>query len=188
MEKRIICFDTGEIKGVQTEKEFSVLPLLQFMESAWDIKYVYRQIVTFQEMVYYFKQIGDSRFQKDCNYGVVYFNFPGFPESVLLRGSGNIPLDSIAEEAAATNALLNKHVHWGFCKTLCCDDNTIHRFKCNTGARSVSGYTETVNSVSAYINELAYFCQIFQKGTVTTIKTRMNDFPSQLLQSGFCIY
>ena len=185
MEKGIICFETGQFNR-RNENEFYALPLLEFLKSAWGINFIYRPIATLQDLRFYFEQIGKT--SNKNKYGIVYFSFHGSPENIFLPGSGNIPLSTIMEEAAATGAFDGRHVHFGTCETLDCEDNVIRDLKRNTGAKSISGYTEEVDSISAYINELAYFDQILRYSSKVTIKKHMEDYQTQLEKLGFCIY
>lgn len=176
MEKGIICFETGEFAKYSTKNQFAALPLLEFMKQAMSIDYIYRQIATRQELEYYLKKIGDKRFQN--NFDVIYFCFHGEPGSLFLTQNGKslVSLDDLAEMAAPYESFLHRHIHFGSCETLNCDDEIIRRFKRNVGAKTVSGYTESVDSTAAFINELAYFHQIFLYSTVATYKKHMEDY------------
>ncbi|MDE6229155.1 MAG: hypothetical protein K2M40_05140 [Muribaculaceae bacterium] len=188
MERGIICFETGEFAQRRTENEFYALPLLQFLESALGIPYIYRQIATRQELEYYLNKIGEQHYHN--KFGVVYFSFHGEPENICLRRNGhdNISLEDLAEMGAISEAFKDRHVHFSTCETLNCEDAIIKRFKRNVGAKSISGYTKCVDATAAYINELAYMHQIFQYDTITTLKKHMADYQAQLNKLGFTIY
>ena len=187
MEKGIICFETGEFAKYRTENQFAALPLLEFMKQAMGIDYIYRQIATRQELEYYLKKIGDKHFQN--KFGVVYFSFHGEPENLCLsqNGKSNVSFDDLAEIAAPYESFLDRHIHFSSCETLKCDDDIIRKFKRNIGAKTVSGYTECVDSTAAFINELAYFHQIFSYSSLATIKKHMADYQNQLSKLGFTI-
>lgn len=186
MEKGIICFETGEFAKYRTEDQFYALPLLHFLESTIGIKYIYRQIATFEELKYYMKIIGSTHFQN--NFGVVYFSFHGCPKNINLNGTGKISLEMLAAESAGNESFLGRHIHFSSCETLKCSEDEILSFKRNVGAKSVSGYTEKVNPTQAYINEIMYFHQIFSFSTVQTIKKHMADYQSQIDKLGFQIF
>jgi hypothetical protein len=187
MEKGIICFETGEFAPYKTCDAFNALPLLQFIEKTMDVKFIYRQIATFDELSYYLKKIGNKHFRND--YGVVYFSTHGSPGHIHLVGNAkDISFDDIAEVAGVNESFKGQHVHFSSCETLNCDEDVIRRFKRDTGAKSISGYEETVNAAQAYINELAYFHQIFNFSTLQTIRKHMDDYQSQLNKLGFKIY
>ena len=86
MEKGIICFETGEFAKYRTDNQFAALPLLEFMKKQMGIDYIYRQIVTRQELEYYLKKIADKHFQN--KFSVVYFSFHGEPENLSLTQNG----------------------------------------------------------------------------------------------------
>lgn len=184
MNKGIICFETGEFEAWNTKDMFHALPLLQFLKEAWDVEFIYRQIVTEQELAYYINKIGEQHFKN--KYGIVYFSFHGRPESICLKGSKeDITLEKLAEMATANDSFEGRDVHFSSCETFDCDEDAIRRFKRETKARSVSGYTKEVDSVSAYINELAYFDQLIRFATPATVRRHMADYTNQLAKLGF---
>lgn len=186
MNKGIICFETGEFRKWGTKEEFYALPLLQFIEKAIDgVEFQYRQIVTEQELAYYINKIGEQRFKN--KYGIVYFSFHGSPESIYLKGSGDITLERLVEMASSNDSFEGWDVHFGTCETFNCDEDAIRWFKKETKARTVSGYTQEVDSVSAYINELAYFDQLFRFSTPATVRKHMAEYGKQLDKLGFRI-
>ena len=81
----------------------------------------------------------------------------------------------------------NRHIHFSSCETLKCDEEIIRRFKREVGARTISGYTEEVDSTAAFINVLAYFHQIFKYTSIATYKKHMADYQNQLNKLGFTI-
>ncbi|MBD5234661.1 MAG: hypothetical protein HDS65_10895 [Bacteroidales bacterium] len=188
MRKGIICLETGEFEKYRTEDQFKAQPLLEFMKQAKIIDdYIYRQIATRQELEYYLKKIGDKHYLN--KYGVVYFSFHGEPENICLsqNGKNNVSFEDIAEMVAPYDSFKDRHIHFSSCETLNCEDAVIKQFKRNTGAKSVSGYTEEVDVVGAFINELAYFHQIFSDWTMYTVKKHMSDYQKQLCKLGFTI-
>lgn len=187
MEKGIICFETGEFAKYSTENQFAALPLLEFMKQAMGIDFIYRQIATRQELEYYLQVIGSKRFQN--KFDVVYFSFHGQPENICLTQNGHelISFDELAEMGATCESFLHRHIHFSSCETMNCDESVIRRFKRNVGAKTVSGYTECVDATAAFINELAYFHQIFLYSTVATYKKHMADYQEQLNKLGFTI-
>lgn len=187
MEKGIICFETGEFAKYSTENQFAALPLLEFMKQAMGIDYIYRQIATRQELEYYLKKIGEKRFQNKFN--VVYFSFHGMPENLCITQNGNslVSFDDLAEMSAPYESFLQRHIHFSSCETMNCDYEVIRSFKRKVGAKTVSGYTESVEPTAAFINELAYFHQIFLYTTIATYKKHMADYQQQLNKLGFTI-
>lgn len=187
MENGIICFETGDFKKYNTTNEFYALPLLEFMKNEMGIEFIYRQVATRQELEFYLKKIGDKHFKN--KYNVVYFSFHGRPENIFLTHDerSNVSLDDLAEMGAPYESFLDQHIHFSSCETLDCDDSLIKTFKRNVGAKTVSGYTKCVNTTPAFINEFAYFHQIFTFNTLTTIKKHMENYDVQLSKLGFKI-
>ncbi len=187
MDKGIICFETGEFEKYRTTNQFAAQPLLEFMKQQMGIDYIYRQIVTINELKYYLKKIADKHFQN--KFSVVYFSFHGAPYNLCLTqdGKNNISLDDIADMATPYDSFVNRHIHISTCETLKCDEEIVKRFKRVVRAKTVSGYTECIDSTAAFINELAYFHQIFNYASVATYKKHMADYQNQLNKLGFVI-
>ncbi len=185
METGIICFETGQFRSYNTDNEFYALPLLQYLEQAWHIPYIYRQIVSVEDFKYYFKKISQTHFQ--AKYGIIYFSFHGDSANIQLP-TGSISLNEIAEMAAEYDTLKNRHIHFSSCETMKCDEEVIRSFKRITKAETVSGYTTCVDSVKASVNELAYFDQILRYKTVGTVAKHMRDYQAILDKLGFCIF
>lgn len=188
MIKGIICFETGEFASYRTENQWNALPLLKFMESEMHIPYIYRQIATRQELEYYLNKIGEDHFKN--KFDVVYFCFHGSPGQICLdkRGKITLTLDDLAELGAVKKVFLNRHIHFGSCETMDCNEDDIKEFRRNVGAKSVSGYTKCVMSDAAFINELAYFHQIKNFQSIQTLKKHMSNYQAELNKLGFIIY
>ena len=65
----------------------------------------------------------------------------------------------------AKDAFLNRFVHFSSCRTLLGNDGELEKFKNDTGALYLSGYTTKVDGVLSAINDIAYFDQIFRHQT-----------------------
>lgn len=185
MKTGIICFETGQFRSYNTDNEFYAQPLLQYLEQAWHIPYIYRQIVSIEDFEYYFKKIAQTHFQD--KYGIIYFSFHGDPSNIQLPTT-NVSLNEIAEIAAKYKTFNGRHIHFSSCETMKCDEDVIRRFKRVTKAETVSGYTTCVDSVQSSVNELAYFDQIFQYKTVGTIANHMQNYQEILDKLGFLIF
>ena len=184
MQTGIICFETGQFRSYNTDNEFYALPLLQYLESAWHVDYIYRQIASIEDFKYYFQKISQERFRQ--KYGIIYFSFHGSQMSIQLP-EGDVSLDEIGEIAKSCGAFEGRHIHFSSCETLNCDEAVIKRFKRLTKAETVSGYTTRVDSVKSSVNELAYFDQIFNYNTVGTVAKHMRNYQEILDKLGFRI-
>lgn len=185
MKTGIICFETGQFRSYNTDNVFYAQPLLQFLEQAWHIPYIYRQIASIEDFKYYFKKISQTHFQS--KYGIIYFSFHGDSANIQLP-TGNVSLNEIAEIATKYDTFNGRHIHFSSCDTLKCDKELIRSFKKETKAETVSGYTACIDCVQSSVNELAYFDQIFQYKTVGTISNHMQNYQEILDKLGFCIF
>lgn len=186
-ERGIICFETGEFAKYNTADQFKAQPLLEFMKQQMHVDYIYRQIATRQELEYYLQKIGEKHYQN--KFGIIYFSFHGTPGHLCLsqNGKNDLSFDDIAEMVAPYQSFSGRHIHFSSCETLNYEEEKIKNFKRNTGAKTISGYTKTVDSNPAFINELAYFHQITNY-SLPTIKKHMQDYQSQIDKLGFTIY
>lgn len=117
---------------------------MQYLEQAWHIPYIYRQIASVEDFKYYFKKISQLHFQS--KYGIIYFSFHGDSANIQLP-TGTVSLDEIAEIAANYEAFKGRHIHFSSCETMKCEEDIIRRFKKETKAETVSGYTACMDSV-----------------------------------------
>lgn len=178
----IICLETGEFEPRRTTDEFYALPLLQFMEKALGIHFIYRHVATIEELEYYIRKIGEQRFKN--KFDVIYFSCHGSRGSIYLGGK-SINLDQLRDMAEPFKSFQSRHIHFGSCETLDEDEQIIKTFKRQVEAASVSGYTREDDSIQAYINELAYFHQLFLWKGISTVRNHMEDYQHQLDNLGF---
>lgn len=136
--------------------------LLEFLEKSWNCKVIYRRVATKKELQYYLKRFNNAEYRKD--YSIFYMSFHGNTHSIVLEGEDKNERSITLTELAnmANGVFANRYIHFSSCRTLLGSDKELVKFKNETGALFVSGYTTSVDSVLSAINDIAYFDQIFR--------------------------
>ncbi len=68
-------------------------------------------------------------------------------------------------------------------------EKELENFKTETGAKSISGYTKSVDGILSVINDIAYFDRIFNYATMKGLESAMDKLYSGLNDEfGFKIY
>lgn len=169
MKNGIICLETEwEHTTKQSQLSLHTKSLLDFLEKSWKCKVIYRRVATKAELQYYLKKFGTQGYNE---YKIFYLSFHGDTHSIFLEGEKKAEQRLTLGELAdmANGAFVNRFVHFGSCRTLLGNVDELERFKNNTGAVYLSGYTKTVDSVLSAINDIAYFDQILRHQTKTTL-------------------
>lgn len=165
MRNGIICLETEWEHTVRPNRvALHTKALLEFLEASWGCRVIYRRVATKTEMQYYLKRFGTAEYK---DYSVFYLSFHGDTRSIFLEGERRnaqlLPLSELAD--MAHGAFMNRFVHFSSCRTLLGSEDELIKFKRNTGALYVSGYTTKVDSILSAINDIAYFDQIFRHPT-----------------------
>ena len=174
MAKNIFCLE-GEwlLNSKQSKFNLKTEPLLNWLREFHDCKVLYRNILSREDLGYYLDYFGSHARVRE-QYDIVYISCHGWNHQLCLEGdNGDIDLTELAELAG--DALQDKIVHFGCCKTLA-NDNASLIFKEMTGARLVSGYTKTVDSMNSAVADAALFNQLMCLTNVGVIKNRDSKF------------
>jgi hypothetical protein len=127
----------------------SVRPLLEFLEGSRSARVLHQRVETAKELTHYL-----SRFAGLSSYRVGYLAMHGSRGRVIV-GSHRIDLDTLSEWARLDDApgieeddsfldLRGKVIHLGGCGTLRTSPAQLRRFRKQTGALAVTGYTRNV--------------------------------------------
>ena len=165
MRKGIICLETEwQITKKRSQLSLNSEPLLRFLEESLGISYIYRRIATLGELEYYLKQFRKNDYDK---YEIFYFNFDG-THGIQLEGEKDfLSLDDLL--AIGGEVFNNRFVHFSSCRTLLGSQVAIDKFKKESGAKSVSGYTKSVDSILSAIHDIALFRECLEKKQISTI-------------------
>ena len=121
----------------------SIRAALTFLGQNLDIKYIYKQCGTRENLEFYISQ---WKLKKYSAYSIGYFAFHGKPESIQI-GKDFITLDELAD--MMQDGCQGKIIHFGSCQTLNTDEKTIKKFLEHTGALCVCGFESEINFVES---------------------------------------
>ena len=172
MNSGIICFETEwEITTRGNRRSLNTEPLLRFMEECYGIPYLYRKIATRGELEYYLRKICARRYDK---YGIIYFCTHGQTHGLILEGEKEpLSLDELISMGG--DVFQGRIVHFSSCRTLLGSQDAIDKFKNDTGAKSVSGYARSVDTVLSAIHDIALFRACQEKVQIPAIFRELHD-------------
>ncbi len=172
MIKGIICFETEW--DVRSKNTLNTEPLLMFLESYYPgLECIHRNIVTKDQLKYYFKQFGIKKYEDYA----IYFSIHGEKGIIKLEGEPkDEQLVAISElvELGNNSFFNNKIVHFSSCRTMI--GNGIENFLEISGAKVVSGYSKYVDMTKSAICDLTYFDTILKMKQLATVKKKMASY------------
>lgn len=158
----IICLETEwEHTGAKNRLALHTEPLLQFICKACGCKYIYRRVATKSELVFYLSKF---RTQKYSSYSIFYLSFHGNTHTIQLEGEKGVNKAVSLNELStlANGCFKDRHIHFSSCRTMLGSEKELLKFKEETSAKSISGYTKSVDYLLSAINDIAYFDQILR--------------------------
>ena len=172
MRTGIICIET-EFKVISKRKrriDMDTESLLRFMHEGHQIPFIYRRVATKSELEYYLKQFSRPEYVKD--YGILYFSFHGWTHSIYLEGDKvELTLNDLAEIGGSV--FENRLVHFSSCFTLRGSSAITEDFKNESGAKFVSGYSKSVDSMKSAIHDICLFDTFIRYKQTPSIINRM---------------
>ena len=163
---RIFCLETEWTQSVHDLKDKStVLSLLEFMEGARQVPYVFRQVATLEDFDYYIRHLEAASYSP---YDIVYLCFHGMSGAIAFAERSEYQLTDFAIE------------HKG-----------IFKGKKLTGARMVIGYRKPVNFVKSFVFEFWLLNTLidhdsFGPKRLTALAER--EMPTHVTSLGFVCY
>lgn len=158
----IICLETEWEHTVKSNQiSLHTKPLLEFLENAWHCKTIYRRVATRSELQYYLNRFNNPEYD---DLSIIYLSFHGDTHSIILEGENKDNCDISLEELSkmSNGVFRDRFVHFSSCRTLIGSNKELEKFKNDTGALYISGYSTSVDSIQSAINDIAYFDQIFR--------------------------
>ena len=124
----------------------SVLPTLEHLERARELRFIHRHVATRDEVAYYFGRLRTRAYDR---YRVVYLSMHGDRGGILLNPNDR-QLISLAELAELMQgACVGRYIYLGSCATLLTSQRALNDFVRGTGARLLCGYTKSVDWTEA---------------------------------------
>ena len=172
MKRGIICIETEwQITKKKNRLSLNSEPLLRFLDESYGIPFIYRRIATQRELIYYLKQFCKNEYAK---YEILYFSFHGQTHGIKLEGEKELlSLNDLLEIGG--DIFKNRIVHFSSCRTLLGSQKSIDVFKDNSGAKAVSGYPKSVDSVLSAIHDIALFRECQERKQIPAIFRRLES-------------
>lgn len=187
MNKGIICIETEwEVTTRGNRRYMDTNSMLRFLHEVHKIPFIYRRVATERELAYYLKEFGKVEYQK--KYSILYFSFHGDTHTIRLEGDNkDISLSELSQYG--NDVFTDRLVHFSSCKTMLKSESIVNKFKQETGAKLVSGYTKKVDTMLSCIHDLSLFDTFLSYKQVPTIRKRMETVYGGLSQKlGFKIF
>lgn len=184
---RIFCLETEWTQSVHDLKDKStVLSLLEFMEGARQVPYVFRQVATLEDFDYYIRHLEAASYSP---YDIVYLCFHGMSGAIAFAERSEYQLTDFAIEHKGI--FKGKTVIFDSCSTLNLDEDDVLSFKKLTGARMVIGYRKPVNFVKSFVFEFWLLNTLidhdsFGPKRLTALAER--EMPTHVTSLGFVCY
>jgi hypothetical protein len=145
----IFCVEGGWSSKLTSEA--SVLPLLEFLRSVGQIRFVHDEVHTLDAFAYVVDKWPQRQY---ASYSIGYFGFHGVPGSLLL-GRRKITLEDMAEQLRGRCA--GKIIYFGSCRVIDVPKKRLEDFRRITKARAVAGYEEDVDWFESAAFDLVLF-------------------------------
>ena len=146
---------------------------MQYMSEMYGVPYVYRRVATRAELKYYLTFFA-SRKEYD-NYDVLYLSFHGEKHAIILEGEKGeeqiLTLDELREIGG--DVFSGRYVHFSSCRTLIGSQDIIAKFKKQTKAKMVSGYTKCVDSHDSAIHDIALIGELLTRKQIPALLSWM---------------
>lgn len=170
MKNGIICIETEwQITKRGSRLSLNTEPLMKYMSEMYGVPYIYRRVATRSEMEYYLKSFEKREYDK---YNVLYLSFHGDKHAIILEGEKKVlTLTELAKMGG--DVFKGRYVHFSSCRTLIGSEATINKFKKQSKAKMVSGYTRYVDSNDSAIHDIALIGELLRKKRLPTLLQSM---------------
>lgn len=178
MIKGIICIESElQVTSRGHRLTLNSEPLIRFIHEMYEIPYIYRRVATLSELKYYLKEFRKKEYKN--NYDVLYFSFHGNTRAIQLEGEKKLlTLNELVE--IEEDVFVDRVVHFSSCRTLLGDEQKLKDFKNSSGAKSVSGYTKSVDSALSAIHDVALMDAFINKKQLPADFRRMSQLYGNL--------
>jgi len=175
--KGVYCLEIGDWYG-SLKKKNSVESVLQLLrESPLEVPYIHRDIATQEELSYYINKWTQQRLD---NYPILYLAFHGSPGCIYLYNDKGrekiITTDDFFE--LLRGSCHKRIIHFGACKVLDINGNTVNKYLRDSGAVAISGYASNVDWVLSSIFEMYYLSELqynqFTKTGIQAVDNRLH--------------
>jgi len=152
----------------------SVKPILELLHSNKDIKFIYHNCATVEEIKFYASKWTQKKY---CKFPILYFAFHGEKNKLFLGNKKPYSLDNLAEHLAGKCS--NSIIIFGSCSTLAIRMNYLKKFLDKTGALAICGYQADVDWLHSTAFEMLILSQMqeneFSKRGISAIESKVNN-------------
>lgn len=148
---KIFCLETEWDQSRHDLKmKSAVQPLLEFIENKYNLNvpYIFRQVATKSDFNYYIGHLVDQTYK---SYDFVYLCFHGTKSNIHFADKDELNL--LEFSSTYPDIFESRNVHFGSCYTMFSEDDIL-KFKNETKAKMVTGYTKSVSFMESFIFEL----------------------------------
>lgn len=178
MTKHLFCLE-GEYENSLRDRT-SVLPLLEYLETALGLEYIYRRTATPEEFFFFLEKSCRKNYQ---DYRLLYLAFHGEANYIYTSAQQWVSLEEIAEVVAGR--WKGKAVHFSSCDTLNVEAEALSTFKNTTGATLVSGYREGVDFRDGALIDMALAAVSAEYEMLSYVPARLQkDYPDLIARTG----
>ena len=147
---RIFCLETEWDLTVQDlKRKPTVLSLLEFMEGAFKVPHVFRQVATREDFRYYIGHLQQAAYNA---YDIIYLCFHGANGLIEFADHTQYSLEELADDYP--DIFEGRTAIFDSCSTLRPGEDMVRDFKRATGARLVVGYGRKVAFAKSFVFEL----------------------------------
>lgn len=178
MIKGIICIES-EFKITTSNNRLSLNtePLIRFIHEMYNIPFIYRRVATRSELEYYFKEFSKKKYIN--SYDVLYFSFHGETRAIQLEGEKYLLSLSELQDIGG-KVFEDRVIHFSSCRTMFGNEEILKEFKKTSKAKSVSGYTKSVDSALSAIHDVALIDAFINKDQLPAVFRRMSQLYGKL--------
>lgn len=158
----IICIETEWEHTIrENRRHIYTKPLLEFVEKMRGCKVIYRRVATWNELAYYLNRFNLREYD---DYRIFYFSFHGNDKGIFLEGErGEDSLVTLSDLITCSSGIFtDRVVHFSSCETFDISRYRLDKFKEESGALLLSGYSTSVDESLSAINDIAYFDQLLR--------------------------
>lgn len=180
--KNIFCIEGSWSNDLKDK--LSITSALEFIKSNASINFIRKDCSTDEQFKHLLKISLQRTYQ---HYGIIYFAFHGSPGILDLGRKKRINFDSIAQ--VINGKAKDKIIHFGVCSAMDLSGWTIRKFRKDTGALAISGYTKDIDFIDSTLLDILYFrkCQEYRK--IPTIHKAMKIYYGKLISElGFKMF
>ena len=184
---KVFCLETEWTQTIHDlKKKSTVLSLLEFVNGALGVPYVFRQVAAFGDFDYYIRHLENPSYDA---YNIVYLCFHGTKGRIHFADKTDYTLLDFADHYEGI--FEGRAVIFDSCNTLKLNENDIERVKSLTGARVIAGYTKSVDFVSSFVFELWLLNAMVQHpkyGSKRLMALAEEEMPLHVKRLGFICY